>query len=84
MATHHFLQAMEKLEEFTSHPKCSVCGMRSCNRFDFCDDHAHLERAIISCAQACAYVPMEDFQVLPNPSDVFLVYRAGELLAGKE
>lgn len=85
---HKFLLMIQKISEFMGRPTCRMCSSRACPRPNFCDDHAQTDRAIITCANVCEHVSLEDclssnsFNGM-DEGQVFLAYRAGELLARK-
>jgi hypothetical protein len=77
-----------KFQSFVSVKACTVCGFRSCTNYGRCDTHEQVDRAIITCANVCNYatpntcVESASFQGM-TPEQVYLAYRAGEVLAGK-
>lgn len=86
--SHNFLRMMQKFSEFMGRSTCQVCSSRMCPRPGFCDDHAQTDRAILSCAHVCEHVTLEDclssksFNGM-DEGQIFLAYKAGELLARK-
>jgi hypothetical protein len=79
---------MDSFSKFMSRPRCRICDSRVCPRPGFCDDAAQIDRAIVTCAQVCEHVTLDDclssasFKGL-DEGQVFLTYKAGELLARK-
>jgi len=84
--SHKWLRLLQKIAEFEALPRCRVCDSRACDRPGNCDDHAQIERAIMTAANIGGHLPIEDYLKAFPEKDVgiaSLVYRAGEILARK-
>lgn len=68
---------------------CGMCGSKCCSKPGSCDEFAQIDRAIVTCAQVCHSVTLQDchnsssFRGM-DAGQIFLAFKAGQILAQEE